>query len=91
MNTDASWPRFDEAVARRASGDQRRSSSVSLHRPWRIVPPDCLAPDAMRDDLKAQRFQPLPVRERMIPKANGNCRALRNILQLSMLYAWLNW
>ena len=30
----------------------------------------------LRDDLKAQRFQPLPVRERMIPKANGKRRRL---------------
>ena len=30
----------------------------------------------LRDDLKARRFRPLPVRERMIPKANGKLRAL---------------
>jgi RNA-directed DNA polymerase len=30
----------------------------------------------LRDDLKARRFQPLPVRERMIPKASGKLRRL---------------
>ena len=30
----------------------------------------------LRDDLKARRFRPMPVRERMIPKANGKLRAL---------------
>jgi len=30
----------------------------------------------LRDDLKARRFQPDPVRERMIPKANGKLRRL---------------
>jgi RNA-directed DNA polymerase len=30
----------------------------------------------LRDDLKAGRFQPLPVRQRMIPKANGKLRSL---------------
>jgi RNA-directed DNA polymerase len=30
----------------------------------------------LRDDLKARRFVPLPVRQRMIPKANGSLRSL---------------
>lgn len=30
----------------------------------------------LRDDLKARRFVPLPVRERMIPKPNGKLRRL---------------
>jgi RNA-directed DNA polymerase len=30
----------------------------------------------LRDDLKARRFRPLPVREVMIPKVNGKLRAL---------------
>jgi RNA-directed DNA polymerase len=30
----------------------------------------------IRDDLKAQQFRPLPVRERMIPKAGGKLRRL---------------
>ena len=30
----------------------------------------------LRDDLKARRFRPLPVRERMIPKAGGKFRRL---------------
>jgi RNA-directed DNA polymerase len=32
--------------------------------------------DDLRADLKARRFQPLPVRERMIPKASGKLRRL---------------
>ncbi|MDQ3306355.1 MAG: group II intron reverse transcriptase/maturase [Actinomycetota bacterium] len=30
----------------------------------------------LREELKARRFQPLPVRQRMIPKANGKLRSL---------------
>lgn len=30
----------------------------------------------LRDDLKARRFTPVPVREKMIPKANGKVRRL---------------
>lgn len=30
----------------------------------------------LRDDLKSRSFRPLPVRQRMIPKANGKLRAL---------------
>lgn len=30
----------------------------------------------LRDDLKARRFRPLPVRQRMIPKAGGKLRSL---------------
>jgi len=30
----------------------------------------------LRDDLKARRFEPLPVRERMIPKSGGKLRRL---------------
>jgi len=32
--------------------------------------------DGLREDLKAQRFIPMPVREKMIPKANGKLRRL---------------
>lgn len=31
---------------------------------------------ALRDDLKAGEFRPLPVRQRMIPKASGRLRSL---------------
>ncbi len=30
----------------------------------------------LRDDLKARRFEPLPVRQRMIPKTGGKLRSL---------------
>jgi RNA-directed DNA polymerase len=32
--------------------------------------------DGLRDDLKARRFRPAPVREKMIPKASGKLRRL---------------
>ena len=32
--------------------------------------------EELREDVKARRFRPLPVRERMIPKANGKLRRL---------------
>ncbi len=32
--------------------------------------------DGLREDLKARRFEPLPVRERMIPKTGGKLRRL---------------
>jgi len=46
------------------------------------VVPRSIDPDSerflteLRDDLKARRFYPLPVRERMIPKASGTLRRL---------------
>jgi RNA-directed DNA polymerase len=44
----------------------------------------------LRDDLKARRFSPMPVRERMIPKASGKLRrlgiptAIDRVVQASM-------
>jgi len=52
-----------------------RSAGVDGVKPNSIVFGDRLLGE-LRDDLKAQRFQPLPVRERMIPKANGKRRRL---------------
>jgi RNA-directed DNA polymerase len=45
----------------------------------------------LRDDLKARRFSPMPVRERMIPKASGKLRrlgiptAIDRVVQASMM------
>ncbi|MGA3216013.1 MAG: group II intron reverse transcriptase/maturase, partial [Acidimicrobiales bacterium] len=53
-----------------------RSAGVDGVKPRSIVfARDTLLP-MLRDDLKAGRFAPLPVRERMIPKANGKLRRL---------------
>lgn len=53
-----------------------RSAGVDGVEPASIVfARDTLLP-LLRDDLKSGRFTPLPVRERMIPKANGKLRRL---------------
>ena len=53
-----------------------RSAGVDGVQPRSIV----LAADSflsrLRDDLKARRFEPLPVRQRMIPKSGGKLRQL---------------
>jgi len=53
-----------------------RSAGVDGVAPRSIVFGSELFLTELRDDLKARRFQPLPVRERMIPKANGKLRRL---------------
>jgi len=52
-----------------------RSAGVDGVKPNSILFGDRMLTE-LRDDLKARRFQPLPVRERMIPKANGKRRRL---------------
>ena len=52
-----------------------RSAGIDGVKPSSILSGDQLLAE-LRDDLKAQRFQPLPVRERTIPKANGKLRRL---------------
>lgn len=52
-----------------------RSAGVDGVKPNSILFGDVLLAE-LRDDLKARRFQPLPVKERMIPKANGKRRRL---------------
>ena len=114
MNTDDSWPGFEEAELRvlrmqaklhqwaTDSPDRRfddlfnlvadpcflvvawhrvrgnrgaRSAGVDGVKPNSIVFGERILGE-LRDTLKAQRFQPLPVRERMIPKADGKRRRL---------------
>lgn len=116
MNTDAPWPRLDEARSRvlkiqtklhqwaTDSPDRRFDDLFNLvcdpafltvgwdrvrsNRGARTAGVDRIKPCAigrkdgaaflreLRDDLKARRFAPLPVRERMIPKASGKLRRL---------------
>ena len=52
-----------------------RSAGVDGVKPNSILFGDVMLA-GLRDDLKARRFTPLPVRERMIPKANGKRRRL---------------
>jgi RNA-directed DNA polymerase len=53
-----------------------RSAGVDGVKPRDILFGAATLLSALRDDLKAGRFEPLPVRERMIPKASGKLRRL---------------
>ncbi|WP_276981670.1 group II intron reverse transcriptase/maturase [Ferrimicrobium acidiphilum] len=53
-----------------------RSAGVDHVRPSDIPRDEISILFQLRDDLKAGRFVPLPVRERMIPKASGKLRRL---------------
>ncbi|KJE75269.1 reverse transcriptase domain-containing protein [Ferrimicrobium acidiphilum] len=53
-----------------------RSAGVDYVRPSDIPRDEVSILFQLRDDLKAGRFVPLPVRERMIPKASGKLRRL---------------
>jgi len=52
-----------------------RSAGVDGVKPNSILFGDWFLSE-LRDNLKARRFQPLPARERMIPKSNGKLRRL---------------
>lgn len=52
-----------------------RSAGVDGVKPSSILFGDVMLA-GLRDDLKARRFRPLPVKERMIPKASGKLRRL---------------
>src|SRR2546421_8776795 len=56
--------------ARTAGGDGRAAHYIEAVRGEQVFLSE------LRDDLKARRFQPDPVREAMIPKANGKLRRL---------------
>ncbi len=69
-------PAFLRMAWHRVRGNRgARSAGVDGVKPNSILFGDWMLAE-LRDDLKAQRFQPLPVRERMIPKANGKLRRL---------------
>lgn len=53
-----------------------RTAGVDGVKPREIVFGEELFLRRLREDLKARRFDPLPVRERKIPKANGKLRSL---------------
>ena len=53
-----------------------RSAGVDGVKPRSIVFGEDTFLPRLRDDLKAKRFDPLPVRQRMIPKAGGKLRSL---------------
>ena len=67
-------PAFLVVAWHRVRGNRgARSAGVDGVKPNSVLFGDRMLAE-LRDDLKAQRFQPLPVRERMIPKANGKRR-----------------
>ena len=69
-------PAFLVVAWHRVRGNRgARSAGIDGVKPNSIVFGDRILGE-LRDDLKAQRFRPLPVRERMIPKANGKRRRL---------------
>jgi RNA-directed DNA polymerase len=69
-------PAFLVTAWHRVRGNRgARSAGIDGVKPNSIVFGDRMLAE-LRDDLKAQRFRPLPVRERMIPKANGKFRRL---------------
>ena len=53
-----------------------RSAGVDGVRPRSIVAGEAVFLAGLRHDLKSGEFTPLPVRQRMIPKANGKLRSL---------------
>jgi RNA-directed DNA polymerase len=69
-------PAFLTVAWKRVRGNRgARSAGVDGVKPKDIVFGDSFLV-ALRDDLKARRFEPLPVRQRMIPKTSGKLRAL---------------
>jgi RNA-directed DNA polymerase len=69
-------PAFLVVAWHRVRGNRgARSAGVDGVKPNSILFGDRLLAE-LRDDLKARRFQPLPVRERMIPKSGGKLRRL---------------
>jgi RNA-directed DNA polymerase len=69
-------PAFLRVAWARVRGNRgARSAGVDGVKPSSILFGDVMLAE-LRDDLKARRFRPLPVKERMIPKASGNLRRL---------------
>jgi RNA-directed DNA polymerase len=70
-------PAFLVVAWKRVRGNRgARSAGVDGVAPRSIVFGTEALLHRLRDDLKARRFAPLPVRQRMIPKANGSLRSL---------------
>ena len=69
-------PAFLVVAWHRVRGNRgARSAGVDGVKPSSILFGDVMLA-GLRDDLKARRFTPLPVKERMVPKANGKRRRL---------------
>jgi RNA-directed DNA polymerase len=69
-------PAFLAVAWRRVRGNKgKRSGGVDGVAPIEVIDVAGLL-EELREDLKAQRFTPLPARERMIPKAGGKLRRL---------------
>jgi len=69
-------PAFLVVAWHRVRGNRgARSAGIDGVKPNSILFEDVMLAE-LRDDLKARRFRPLPVKERMIPKANSNYRRL---------------
>lgn len=70
-------PAFLVVAWNRVRGNRgARSAGVDGVQPRSIVATEERFLRQLRDDLKARRFEPLPVRQRMIPKASGKLRSL---------------
>jgi RNA-directed DNA polymerase len=70
-------PAFLVVAWERVRGNRgARSAGVDGVAPRSVVSGAAELPAGLRDDLKARRFEPLPVRERMIPKSGGRLRRL---------------
>jgi RNA-directed DNA polymerase len=70
-------PAFLVVAWKRVRGNRgARSAGVDGVAPRSIVVSEERFLRRLRDDLKARLFAPLPVRQRMIPKANGKLRSL---------------
>lgn len=70
-------PAFLVVAWKRVRGNRgARSAGVDGVAPRSIVVGEERFLRRLRDDLKAARFEPLPVRQRMIPKASGKLRSL---------------
>jgi RNA-directed DNA polymerase len=70
-------PAFLVVAWERVRGNRgARSAGVDGVAPRSVVSGAAELLAGLRDDLKARRFEPLPVRERMIPKSGGRLRRL---------------
>ncbi len=70
-------PAFLVVAWNRVRGNKgSRSAGVDGVAPFSILFGAGAFLSGLRDDLKARRFVPMPVREKMIPKANGKLRRL---------------
>ena len=75
--TSSLIPPFLVVAWRRVRGNGGHARPGSME--WNLAPSSSATATllaGLRDDLKARRFFPMPVRETMIPKASGKLRRL---------------